>query len=93
MNKDNPRIFTGRSNMLGDVLATLSFVAYLKKRWPKSTVVFAMGKSSSQASMLYQSHPLISELFITDGQEDLESERDFAMVKSCDIVFPLRPNH
>lgn len=93
MNKDNPRIFIGRGTMLGDVLATLSFVAYLKKRWPKSTIVFAMGKKSAQASMLYLSHPLISEIFITDGAEDLESERDFAMVKSCDIVFPLNPRH
>lgn len=93
MNKDNPRIFIGRSNMLGDVLATLPFAAYLKKRWPESTIIFAMGKSSSQAAMLYLSHPLISEIFITDGQEDLASERDFAMVKSCDLVFPLKPNH
>jgi ADP-heptose:LPS heptosyltransferase len=93
MNKDNPRIFIGRGTMLGDILATLPTLAYLKKRWPKSTIVFAMGKKSASAAMLYLNHPLIDEIYITDGQEALESERDFAKFNSCDIKFNLNPQH
>lgn len=93
MNKDNPRIFIGRGTMLGDILATVPTLAYLKKRWPKSTIVFAMGKKSAQAAMLYLNHPLIDEIYITDGQEDLESDRDFAKYNSCDIKFSLNPQH
>jgi ADP-heptose:LPS heptosyltransferase len=52
-----------------------------------------MGKSSSQAAMLYLQNPLINEIFIADGQEDLQSDRDFAMANSCDLVFSLKPEH
>lgn len=93
MNIENPRIWIGRGTMLGDILATIPTAVYLKKRWPKSTIVWAMGKKSGQAAMLYLDHPAIDKIYVTDGQEGPESERDFNMMNSCDIKFNLNPSH
>jgi ADP-heptose:LPS heptosyltransferase len=90
---NNPRIWLGRGTMLGDILSTIPVAVYLKKCYPNSYIIWAMGKKSASGAMLYLNHEAINEIFITDGPEDLQSDRDFKKYKSCDIHFSLNPQH
>jgi ADP-heptose:LPS heptosyltransferase len=88
-----PRIFLGRSAMLGDILSQVVVATYLKKLYPTSHLIWALGKKSAQSAMLYFKHKVIDEIYITDGDEDLLSEEDFTKFSSCQIKFSMNPQH
>jgi ADP-heptose:LPS heptosyltransferase len=93
MSYNKPRIWLGRGTMLGDILATIPTAVYLKKVYKDCHIVWAMGKKSGQAAMLYFRHPAIDEIYICDGAEEPESYEDIKKMNSCQIKFNLNPQH
>jgi ADP-heptose:LPS heptosyltransferase len=83
----------GRSSMAGDNLSALVTARYVKKIDPCARITWAIGKKCSSMAPLLISHPDLDEIFVTDGVEGLESERDFAKFNSCDYRLNLNPQH
>jgi ADP-heptose:LPS heptosyltransferase len=93
MQKDNPRMWIGRSQLLGDTIAALPIARYFKKKFPNGHLIWPIAKKCSQGAALYFNCPYIDEIYITDGQEGVTSDRDFAKMNSCDIISNVNPQH
>lgn len=87
------KILCGRSGMLGDTLAALPVATFFRKKYPNAQIIWPIGKRFSQGAPLYLNHPDIDTVFIFDGDERPTSLRDWAMIKSCDIVINPTPEH
>lgn len=87
------KIFAGRSGMLGDTLAALPIARFFKKQDPNAQIIWPIGKRFAQGAPLYINHPDIDRIFVLDGEERPESERDWAMVRSCQISINPTPEH
>jgi len=89
----NNKLFMGRASMAGDNLSALVTARYVKKMDPAAKITWAIGKKCSSMAPLLLNHPDLEKIFITDGAEGLESERDFAESSSCDYRLNLNPQH
>lgn len=90
---NNLRIWAGRAQLLGDTISVLPAIRYIKKSYPNSHLIFPIAKKCSQGAPLYLNCPWIDEIYVLDGKEGVESERDFAKMNSCDIISNINPHH
>lgn len=89
---DKVKIFGVRMSLIGDSIMSLPILDYLKDQYPNSYIYFSLAKKCQQAKFLFESHPLIDEVKITDFDEDL-GQTDFEIIKNCDIFINPKPNH
>lgn len=87
------RIWCGRAQLIGDTIMALNVAVYVKKLHPDCHLIWPIARKCSQAAPLYLNHPCIDQVYICDGQEGPESERDLALMNSCSIRFNVNPNH
>lgn len=87
------KIMCGRSGMLGDTLAALPIATYCRKHWPDAQIIWPIGKKFAQAAPIYLNHPDIDQIFIFDGDERPQSQRDFDMIDSCWLALNPTPEH
>ncbi len=94
MSETFTKIWAGRAQLLGDTVSVLPAISYIKNNYGVNTqIVFPIAKKCSQGAPLYLGHPDISEIFLLDGQEGIESERDKAKYNSCHLRFEINPQH
>lgn len=91
--KNNPRLWIGRAQLIGDQIAALPIARYFKKLYPNSHLIWPIAKKCSQVAPLYINCEWIDEIYVMDGDEKPESERDFAKMKSCDYCMEINPDH
>lgn len=83
----------GRASMIGDSLAALPTARFVKKYAENPCITWAIGKKCASFAPLLLNHPDLDKIFITDGLEGLESERDFAEFHSHPYRLNLNPQH
>lgn len=83
----------GRASMIGDSLAALPTARFVKKYAENPHITWAIGKKCSSFAPLLLNHPDLDKVFVTDGLEGLESERDFTEFNSCFSKFNINPQH
>lgn len=93
MNKNNPRLVVGRAQLIGDQLCALPIARYFKKLYPQSHLIWPVAKKVSQIAPIYLNCPWIDEIYVMDGQESWQSERDLAKLKSADYAMDVNPQH
>jgi len=86
------KIFGTRFSLIGDTVMSLPILEYLKSVHGDYYVYFSIAKKCQQAAPLFYNQPLISEIKISDFEEDLGS-KDYEIISSCDIVFNVKPPH
>lgn len=91
--KENPRLWIGRAQLIGDQIAALPTARYFKKLYPNSHLIWPIAGKISQVAPLYINCPWIDEIYVTDGLEGPESERDIAKMKTCDYCMEVNPCH
>lgn len=87
------RIWGVRSGMIGDMVMALPMLNFLESQLPKSYKYWVVGKRFSQAACLFLNHPLIDRIHVLESPEKLETQRDFNIALSCDIVYNVTPEH
>lgn len=87
---DKIKIFGVRMSLIGDCIMSLPILDYLKNKYPNSYIYFSLAKKCQQAKFLFENHPLIDEVKITDFDEDL-GPTDFEIIKNCDIFINPKP--
>ena len=83
----------GRASMIGDNLAALPTAIYIKKYDPDAYITWVIGKKCSSFAPLLLNHPDLDKIFVLDGEEKLESERDFLEYNKNDFKLDINPNH
>jgi len=79
-------------SLIGDCIMSLPILDHLKTIYPNSYIYFSLAKKCQQAKFLFENHPNIDEVKISDYEEEL-GPSDFEIIKNCDIVINPRPNH
>lgn len=87
------RIHGFRYQLIGDMVAALPLLNYYEKKFPNSFKSWGIAKKVSQVAPCFLNHKLINQIFIFDGQEGPESERDFEFIKSHDLIIEGNPKH
>lgn len=85
------KIFGTRMSLIGDIIMSLPVLQKLHSISYDPYVVFSIAQKCKQIAPLFENHPLINEIKISDGLEDL-GENDKKIIDTCDIVLPVRPN-
>lgn len=86
------KIWGIRGGMIGDSIMALPILNFLELKFPKSYKYWVLNKRFSQSAQFYLNHPLIDNIRITEKNEQL-GESDKELIKYCDIVFNIQPNH
>lgn len=79
-------------SLIGDMVMSLPIVDHLKIKYPNSYFYFSIAKKCQQAKFMFENHPNINEIKITDHEEDL-GPSDYDIIKNCDVVINPKPNH
>lgn len=87
------KYFMGRSSMIGDNLSALPTATYIKKIDPDAYITWVIGKKCSSFTPLLISHPDIDKIFVLDGEEKLESKRDFSEYNKNTFKLNINPSH
>lgn len=87
------RIHGHRYQLIGDMLSALPILYFYEKKYPGSFKSWGIAKKCAQAAPIFINHPLINQIFIFDGLEGPESQRDFGFIKSHDIIINGNPDH
>lgn len=85
------KIFGTRMSLVGDIIMSLPVLQKLCEIVDEPYVYFSIAQKCQQARELFIGHPLIQEIKISDGFEEL-GENDYKIIQQCDIVLPVRPN-
>lgn len=86
------KIFGMRFSLIGDIIMSLPMLPILNSELNGIYTYFSIAKKCEQAAPLFKSQPFISEIKISDYEESL-GENDLKIVKECDIVFNVAPQH
>ena len=89
----NNKIIIGRSQLIGDQICALPIARYFKKLYPDSYLIWPIAKKISQIAPIYINCKWINEIYVTDGQEGWESERDYNKLKSVNYSMEINPQH
>jgi ADP-heptose:LPS heptosyltransferase len=84
------RIFGTRMSLIGDIVMSLPVLQKLCEVSDEPYVYFSIAQKCKQAAPLFENHPLIQEIKISDELEDI-GEEDKKIMSSCNIVLPVRP--
>jgi len=82
-----------RFQLLGDALGVIPVLSHVEKLYPNSYKTFCLAAKSKHLAPLLIGQELIDKIFIFDGFEGPESERDFALIKSADLYIHGNPQH
>lgn len=82
-----------RYQLIGDSIGALPVLIAMEKKYPGSFKSWGLAKKVSHAAPLFLNHPLINQIFIFDGAEGPESERDFKFINSHDLIINGNPQH
>lgn len=88
----NFKLWTARSDLIGDQIMSLPILTWLEKQYPNSYKFFSVLRKCSQAAPLYFNHPLIDKVIISDFNEGF-GETDKFYYNQCDIKLNTRPQH
>ena len=83
----------GRATMIGDNLAALITARIVKKFNPEAYITWVIGKKCSSFAPLLINQPDIDKIFVLDGEETMESNRDWNEFYSNDHQLDINPNH
>lgn len=86
------KVFSLRSDLIGDTVSALPALNIIKIMHPNSYIYFSLMKKCAQAAPLFEHHPLIDEITISEFDEGF-GEKDEELKKSCDLVINTRPTH
>lgn len=84
------KIFGVRMSLIGDCIMSLPILDHLKTIYPNSYIYFSLAKKCQQAKFLFENHPNIDEVKISDYEEEL-GPSDFEIIKNCDLFINPRP--
>lgn len=93
MSEKHIRIWAGRAQLIGDTISALHVARHFKKSFPDSHLIWPIAKKCSQAAPLYINCEWIDEIYVTDGLDGPQSERDIKKRHSCDIGINENPQH
>lgn len=79
--------------MIGDNLAALITATYIKKYDRDAYITWVIGKKCSSFAPLLLNHPDLDKIFILDGEEKLESERDYLEYNKNTFHLEINPQH
>lgn len=87
------KYFMGRSSMIGDNLSALPTATYIKKIDPDAYITWVIGKKCSSFAPLLINHPDLDKIFVLDGEESMESNRDWNEFYSNTFQYNINPQH
>ena len=87
------KYWAGRSTMIGDNLSALITATYIKKYDPDAYITWVIGKKCSSFAPLLLNHPDLDKIFVLDGEEKVESERDFLEYNKNQFHLDINPQH
>lgn len=86
------KIFGIRMSLIGDIVMSLPVLDHIKTLYPKSYIYFSIAKKCKQSKFLFENHPYIDEIKITEYDEDL-GPSDYEIIKQCDVFINPKPQH
>jgi len=86
------KVFGTRFSLIGDTVMSLPILEYLSSKYGKYHLYFSIAKKCQQGAPLFLNQKRISEIKISDLDEDLGPD-DQRIMDGCDIVFDVKPPH
>jgi ADP-heptose:LPS heptosyltransferase len=87
------RILFSRGSLIGDIVMCLPALSILHKK-TDCEITFPIAKKCKQAARLFENHPLIKEIYITNGHEHLDHiDEQYLYGKNFNYIFNPFPNH
>ena len=86
------KIWGTRFSLVGDIIMSLPILDYLHEIHGDIYTHFCIAQKCQQSLPLFLNQPLINNIKISDQHEGL-GEDDFKIIKECDIVINVAPNH
>ena len=89
----NIKIWGVRSHLAGDLVFALPVLNYLELKYPGSYKYWTIAKKCAGFAPIFFNHPLINCIRIVDEKQENFNQKDVEIVKSCDLVINITPQH
>jgi len=87
------KIWGIRSGLIGDTIMSLPILQLLQEQYPDFYKIFVIEQKCKQAAFLYEKHPHINKLLITENSDGILNLEEEEERNSCDIIFNIAPQH